>query len=202
MSIRDRDAAIKMIGNPSDYLTLHGPDSIILRAQNREPFDLLAFDFGPSTESVNGIGRIKIEGHRNGELTPTLTTTLSGITTAAAIELNWSNLTMVKFRSVDYPMVGLDNVHAIQLNPAGDFDGDDDVDANDFAQWLGDFGLNGDSDADDDGDSDGADLLRWQRNLGMNVSTSATASVPEPSAFAISASSLFALGFIRRRQIR
>ena len=39
------------------------------------------------------------------------------------------------------------------------------VDADDLAQWEGDFGLNGNSDADGDSDSDGADFLVWQRNI-------------------------------------
>ena len=42
----------------------------------------------------------------------------------------------------------------------GDFDDDGDVDADDLAQWEGDFGLNGDADADFDGDSDGGRLPR------------------------------------------
>jgi T5SS/PEP-CTERM-associated repeat protein len=64
-----------------------------------------------------------------------------------------------------------------------DFDNDGDVDADDLAQWQGDFGLNGDSDADSDNDSDGADFLAWQRQFG-SPGTSGSASsqiVPEPS---------------------
>lgn len=75
----------------------------------------------------------------------------------------------------------------------GDFDLDDDVDSLDFAQWEGDFGLNGDSDADGDGDSDGLDFLAWQRNFGrgMNSEFAAAVHVPEPSSVA-----LFTLGLI------
>ena len=63
-----------------------------------------------------------------------------------------------------------------------DYDNDGDVDADDLAQWQGDFGGPG-SDADGDGDSDGFDFLAWQQQLGSGVSVLATSttSVPEPS---------------------
>ena len=64
---------------------------------------------------------------------------------------------------------------------SGDFNDDGTVDAADFAQWQGDFGLNGDSDADNDDDSDGADFLVWQRQLGMANARVATEAVPEPA---------------------
>jgi hypothetical protein len=65
---------------------------------------------------------------------------------------------------------------------SADFDVDGDVDADDLAQWRGDFGLNDDSDADGDGDSDGADFLAWQQQLGSAVMPAATsAKVPEPA---------------------
>jgi len=63
-----------------------------------------------------------------------------------------------------------------------DFDGDGDVDSNDLAQWIGDFGLNSNSDADSDADSDGADFLTWQRQYGGDPGPQAApVPVPEPS---------------------
>jgi hypothetical protein len=68
----------------------------------------------------------------------------------------------------------------------GDFDEDGDVDGDDLARWLGDFGVNNLSDADDDGDSDGADFLAWQQQLGSGVpATAAAAAVPEPAPLAL-----------------
>lgn len=62
-----------------------------------------------------------------------------------------------------------------------DFDEDDDVDAQDFVRWEGDFGTNGDSDANGDGDSDGFDLLVWQREFGKDLSPPQTFyAIPEP----------------------
>jgi hypothetical protein len=89
----------------------------------------------------------------------------------------------------------------LTADPAGDFDGDHDVDAADLVQWQSDFGLTGGSDADGDGQSDGADFLVWQRHLGTNISPSSAAAVPELSAFIIAASSLVALSAWRQNLI-
>ena len=58
------------------------------------------------------------------------------------------------------------NVEFVPGGPAGDFDGDGDVDDVDLAQWSDDLGVGGGSDADGDLRSDGADFLAWQRTLG------------------------------------
>ena len=68
---------------------------------------------------------------------------------------------------------------------AADFDDDGDVDAEDLAQWQGDFGVNSLSDADDDGDSDGADFLQWQRQVGSAPTVAATTAVPEPASLVL-----------------
>jgi|GEM_PF-4625299 len=62
---------------------------------------------------------------------------------------------------------------------AGDFDGNQSVDAADLTRWQSGFGTSG-ADADGDGDTDGADLLGWQRNLTSNLSGSLH-TVPEPT---------------------
>ena len=64
----------------------------------------------------------------------------------------------------------------------GDFDGDHDVDADDLAQWEGDYGVNGNSDSFLDGHSDGFDFLAWQLQFGKGVSPlAAQQAVPEPT---------------------
>lgn len=64
---------------------------------------------------------------------------------------------------------------------SADFDGNGAVDADDLAQWQGDFGVNALSDADDDSDTDGADFLHWQRQFGSPSPMFAAANaVPEP----------------------
>lgn len=75
----------------------------------------------------------------------------------------------------------------LTVNTPGDFDGDHDVDADDLAQWEGDYGVNGDSDSNLDGRSDGLDFLAWQQQLGNGlVSLTAVATaVPEPGAMAL-----------------
>jgi hypothetical protein len=108
----------------------------------------------------------------------------------------------VSVRSVEFPNGHLRGQLAVAAEPAGDFDGDNDVDAADLVQWQSDFALNGDSDADGDGDSDGVDFLLWQRHLGVNDSPSAAAAVPEPLAFTVAASSLLAVSAARRRHCR
>ncbi|WP_218932389.1 glycoside hydrolase family 10 protein [Adhaeretor mobilis] len=67
----------------------------------------------------------------------------------------------------------------------GDFDADGDIDADDLAQWQGDYGVNGLSDADNDDDSDGLDFLTWQQNYAPASSSAAANTVPEPSTLAL-----------------
>ncbi len=80
-----------------------------------------------------------------------------------------------------YELVYTSSEVTLQFMPlfSADFDLDGDVDHDDFTQWQGDYGLNGDSDADRDGDSDGDDFLAWQQQLGS--SHSAVTAVPEPA---------------------
>jgi hypothetical protein len=82
-----------------------------------------------------------------------------------------------------------------------DFNNDGAINAADFAQWQGDFGLNGESDADNDNDSDGADFLAWQRQLGSGApSVVASATVPEPTAASLLVSGLLAAASAHRRR--
>jgi len=108
----------------------------------------------------------------------------------------------VRLRSLDLPLyVGFGSLESSFSNPyptlsleysfAGDFDGDSDVDDDDYALWESDFALNGDSDANGDGVTDGADFLIWQTDYLSGVSTPAVVQlVPEPSAI------MLALGFV------
>jgi hypothetical protein len=96
-------------------------------------------------------------------------------------------------------MVVLSNFLGTGASFTADFDGDDDVDGNDFAQWKGDFGANDDSDADNDGDSDGADFLAWQSQFGSGSPALASGgSVPEPAPAVMLLAS--ALAMLNRRR--
>ncbi|MCA9259604.1 MAG: CAP domain-containing protein [Planctomycetales bacterium] len=82
----------------------------------------------------------------------------------------------------------------------GDFDGDGDVDADDYARWASSYGsMTSDADADGDGDSDGGDLLVWQQQFGEGLAGLAVA-VPEPAAWALA---IFASGMaiLHRRRV-
>jgi hypothetical protein len=74
------------------------------------------------------------------------------------------------------------------------------ADNDDLATWRRNFGTNGSAEGDIDGNLvvDGVDFLAWQRNLG-DGSPAAAAAVPEPSALALAASSVFALSLLRQR---
>ncbi|MBN1853939.1 MAG: hypothetical protein JW829_14500, partial [Pirellulales bacterium] len=63
---------------------------------------------------------------------------------------------------------------------AADFDGDDDVDGNDFLIWQSGFGVDDTGDADTDSDTDGDDLLIWKTEFGS--ADGAFSVVPEPTA--------------------
>jgi autotransporter-associated beta strand protein len=80
-------------------------------------------------------------------------------------------------------------VSSIGATP-GDFDGDLDVDANDFAAWKGGYGTasgatRAGGDSDGDGDADADDFLAWQGAFGgltsSNPATPAAGAVPEPA---------------------
>ena len=88
------------------------------------------------------------------------------------------------------------------LPASADFNGDGFVDADDLAQWQGDFGMNPESDADGDGDSDGEDLLQWQRQLGGTPATAVTLSVPEPATPILLAAGAGSLVVVRPRRNR
>jgi len=85
---------------------------------------------------------------------------------------------------------GLEPVGAIAWTPslktlAGDYDGDDDVDSDDYSEWKLDFGKwvaagNG-ADGNGNGIVDAADYTVWRNNLGVGPSSGFAASAPEPS---------------------
>jgi hypothetical protein len=67
---------------------------------------------------------------------------------------------------------------------AGDFNGDDTVDHDDYTQWKMDYGTtNLASDGNGDGDVNAADYTVWRNNLGATLGTgSVVLKVPEPGA--------------------
>lgn len=81
----------------------------------------------------------------------------------------------------------------------GDFDNDQDVDADDLADWRTAFGETAVGDADGDADSDGNDFLIWQRNLTGPLAAQAVSAVPEPASAALLAGAALALAAWRRR---
>jgi len=69
------------------------------------------------------------------------------------------------------------------IPPSADFDGDDDVDGDDFLAWQRGFGIvapnatKNDGDADNDFDVDGLDLTVWELQYGYQAPLSAVATV-------------------------
>ncbi len=101
---------------------------------------------------------------------------------------------------VDVVLVG----HSSVLAPAAnaDFDGDNDVDGNDFLVWQRGLGPGTSStgDANGDGTVDGADLTIWRDQFGSAPIAAAAGAVPEPSALALASLGLAALAARRRRR--
>jgi hypothetical protein len=83
-----------------------------------------------------------------------------------------------------------------------DFDGDGDVDGDDFLAWQTGFGTpagaqKSDGDYDNDGDVDGDDFLGWQSEFGSGRGA-VSAAVPEPAAIVL-LFVLAAVGTLSRR---
>lgn len=89
-----------------------------------------------------------------------------------------------------------------------DFDGDDDVDGQDLANWKVGFGLsalaiNLQGDADGDADVDGRDFLSWQQQRGSRSTAEPSTPVPElPSAVLMLLGCVSAATFTRRHDSR
>lgn len=81
------------------------------------------------------------------------------------------------------------NIEVVSANPVlvGDFDLDDDVDADDLIVWEQTYSTTQENgylpgDADRDQDVDGSDFLAWQRNLGSTANLPAAAVATAPAA--------------------
>ncbi|HEX6962383.1 MAG TPA: VPLPA-CTERM sorting domain-containing protein [Lacipirellula sp.] len=85
---------------------------------------------------------------------------------------------------------------------AGDFNGDNQVNAQDLAAWKQGFSAAAAAaDADDDGDSDGQDFIVWQQNLGEGVPAAVAAlATPEPAGVVLMAAALGGLPLHRVRR--
>lgn len=82
-----------------------------------------------------------------------------------------------------------------------DFDGDDDVDGNDFLIWQRGLGVGTTQpagDADGDGSVNALDLAIWKAQFGLPATPAVTA-VPEPAAAGLAALAVLAAVFMRRK---
>ena len=108
---------------------------------------------------------------------------------------------LVDLEDTSFSFAFVDFVDELQapISLTADFDGDGDVDADDLAQWQGDYGVNGNSDANGDGNSDGADYLAWQQQFTAAAASSGLSVVPEPSVLVLAIVALNSGLVIRRR---
>jgi hypothetical protein len=88
----------------------------------------------------------------------------------------------IEFVRVTLPSVGV----------AGDFDGDLDVDGNDFLVWQQGLGV----------DFDASDLADWKANYGTAPGVGAAGAVPEPAAAVLVMGAIGGAAAVRRRQPR
>ncbi len=86
-----------------------------------------------------------------------------------------------------------------------DFDGDGDIDGNDFLTWQRGNGIDdgtaqlGDGDANADGNVDAADLGIWQGQFGSAATVSAVSAVPEPASIGLVLLAMAGLAMVRKR---
>ncbi|HYO24558.1 MAG TPA: hypothetical protein VEQ85_06370 [Lacipirellulaceae bacterium] len=84
-----------------------------------------------------------------------------------------------------------------------DFDGDLDVDGNDFVIWqrnLGAGATNAQGNTDGDTDVDATDLANWRAKFGQPVAVGAASAVPEPAAVAMMICGLLGIAAQRSRR--
>jgi hypothetical protein len=87
-----------------------------------------------------------------------------------------------------------------------DFDGDDDVDGNDYLRWQRGLGIatgatKGQGDADGNGAVNGLDFVEWKAQYGLPA-VAAAGAVPEPTTAWLAASALALLDAICRNARR
>ncbi len=108
-------------------------------------------------------------------------------------QLNYSLLNVV-LRAVEGPPV-----------MQADFDGDGDVDGNDFLAWQRGLGKTNaqlsDGDGNGDGVVDGADLAAWRTAFGSQGAAAAVGAVPEPATAGLALAAIGALAAARSRRV-
>jgi pectinesterase len=133
---------------------------------------------------------------------------LAGNPVNVATRVNWSHqLTAEQAAafSKETCLAGSDGWNPIidvTPDPSADFDGDGDVDGQDFLVWQRGFGLeaqtdNSLGDADFSGVVDADDLTVWQEQYGSPMNDLAVAIVPEPSTLMLLSGALVISGLLR-----
>lgn len=108
-----------------------------------------------------------------------------------------------KYNGTDNWFWAIDNLKiGTAAAPANaDFDGDGDVDGNDFLTWQKGFGTGttlAQGDANGDSVVNAADLAIWKSQFGLPPAVAAAGTVPEPAACCLAAIALGAVTFVRR----
>lgn len=114
-----------------------------------------------------------------------------------------SAIVSFKYNGTDNWFWALDNIKVGTAAAAenADFDGDGDVDGQDFLTWQKGFGTGttlAQGDANGDGAVNAADLTIWKSKFGLPPAVAASGAVPEPAACCLAAIALAAATFARR----
>lgn len=102
---------------------------------------------------------------------------------------NMSNLSPFGYTNLEFYLDSLVSDFFDLPPPNADFDGDQDVDGDDFLTWQRNFGTGSDhsaGDSDSDGDVDRFDLANWEAQFGSQSPLAASVAVPEPASSVLS----------------
>ncbi len=188
-----------------DYVQLEGVLEIEIGGNQPGEFDTLNVDGQVTLDAKQSILEVELVDLGEGTYEPRAGDAFEIITAGGGLNSVFAIVLLPDLMSNDLSWEEEYGSDALILGVLfkADFDGDGDVDGQDFLIWQQNFGTmtgasRGDGDADGDGDVDGNDFLVWQTQMGQRQGSGNVTPVPAPITLLLSI--IAAAGLACRRQ--